>query len=205
MGCWMKQPQSCSSSSLKERHFLYSPELWSQSGAPGLKTDLRTVILTCRCLWPRAFEGRPLWGKAGYTALHGACLYSVPSGDRSANPASVPGCSGLQRALLSVLPPGNMAELRGSPPICGSLEQLEQFPSASGQRASSRAQSPETGSISRLFGSVKTTAKCVSMGHAHCRRRYVAAFQQSHSHSGGSRAGSVNGTRSEHSLEEGGH
>ncbi len=34
--------------------------------------------------------------------LHGARLSSVPTGDRSANPASVPGRSGLQRALLSV-------------------------------------------------------------------------------------------------------
>ncbi len=52
--------------------------------------------------WPRTYEGRPLWGRAGYTALHGAHLSSVPSGDQSANPASVPGRSGFQRALLSV-------------------------------------------------------------------------------------------------------
>ncbi len=37
-----------------------------------------------------------------YTASHGARLSSVPSGDQSANPASVPGRSSLQRALLSV-------------------------------------------------------------------------------------------------------
>ncbi len=53
-------------------------------------------------LQPRTYEGRPLWGRAVYTALHGARLSSVPSGDQSANPASVPGCSGLQRAFLSV-------------------------------------------------------------------------------------------------------
>ncbi len=51
---------------------------------------------------PRTGEGRPLWGRAVYTALHGARLSSVPSGDQSANPASVPGRSGLQRAFLSV-------------------------------------------------------------------------------------------------------
>ncbi len=56
------------------------------------------------CPWPRTYEGRSLWGRAGYTALHGARLSSVPSGDRSTNPASVPGRSGLQRALLSVSP-----------------------------------------------------------------------------------------------------
>ncbi len=43
---------------------------------------------------PRTGEGRPLWGRAVYTALHGARLSSVPSGDQSANPASVPGRSG---------------------------------------------------------------------------------------------------------------
>ncbi len=53
-------------------------------------------------LQPRTYEGRPLWGRAVYTALHGARLSSVPSGDQSANPASVPGRSGLQRAFLSV-------------------------------------------------------------------------------------------------------
>ncbi len=32
-----------------------------------------------------------------------------------------------------------------------------------------RGQSRETGSLSRLFGSLETTAKCISMGPAHCR------------------------------------
>ncbi len=130
---------------------------------------------------PRTYEGRPIWGREGYTALHGVRLSSVPSGDQSANPASVPGRSSLQRALLSV---GNVAELRGSPPLWGSLEQLERLSPASGHRASSskytRGQSWETGSLNRLFGSVETTAKCVSMGHAHCRtrlsRRSAATF-----------------------------
>ncbi len=76
----------------------------SQSDAPGPKTDLRIVSL--RPERPDAMvqglEGRPLWGRAVYTALHGARLSSVPSGDQSANPASVLGHSGLQRALLSV-------------------------------------------------------------------------------------------------------
>ncbi len=76
----------------------------SQSDAPGPKTDLR--IDSLRPERPDAMvqglEGRPLWGRAVYTALHGARLSSVPSGDQSANPASVPGRSGLQRAFLSV-------------------------------------------------------------------------------------------------------
>ncbi len=50
----------------------------------------------------QGLEGQPLWGRAVYTALHGARLSSVPSGDQSANPASVPGRSVLQRAFLSV-------------------------------------------------------------------------------------------------------
>ncbi len=51
---------------------------------------------------PGLLRAGPLWGRAEYTASHGARLSSVPSGDQSANPASVPGRSGLQRALLSV-------------------------------------------------------------------------------------------------------
>ncbi len=76
----------------------------SQSDAPGPKTDLRIDSLRPECpdAMVQGLEGRPLWGRAVYTALHGARLSSVPSGDQSANPASVLGHSGLQRALLSV-------------------------------------------------------------------------------------------------------
>ncbi len=73
------------------------------------------------------------------------------------------------------LPPRNVAELGGSPPLRGSLEQL-------GHRASrskyTRDQSRETDSLSRLFGSMETAAKCVSMGHAHCRTRLCGALPQ---------------------------
>ncbi len=82
-------------------------------------------------LQPRTYEGRPLWERAVYTALHGVRLSSVPSGDQSANPASVPGRSGLQRALLSVSSTQKCSELGGSPPLRGSLEQLDQ-PSPAG-------------------------------------------------------------------------
>ncbi len=54
--------------------------------------------------------------------------------------------------------------------------------SAPGHRASrskyTRDQSRETGSLSRLFGSMETAAKCVSMGHAHCRTRLCGALPQ---------------------------
>ncbi len=133
---------------------------------------------------PRTGEGRPLWGRAVYTALHGARLSSVPSGDQSANPASVPGCSGLQRAFLAVssaqkcsgagrlaTPSGVSRAARLAVP-CRS--------SAPGHRASrskyTRDQSRETGSLSRLFGSMETAAKCVSMGKAHYRTRLCGAL-----------------------------
>ncbi len=88
--------------------------------------------------------------------------------------------------------------------------------STSGHWASSskltRGQSWETGSLSTLFSSVDTTAKCISLGPADCRerlsysvRRSAAAFQRNFSHISESWAGSGIRTRSDHSLEEGGH
>ncbi len=112
-------------------------------------------------LQPRTYEGRPLWRRAVYTALHGARLSSVPSGDQSANPASVPGRSGLQRAFLSV----------SSAQKCSGAGRLA---TPSGVSRAAR----ETGSLSRLFGSMETAAKCVSMGHAHCRTRLCGALPQ---------------------------
>ncbi len=84
------------------------------------------------------------------------------------------------------LPHRNVAELRGSPPpLRVSRAARAAGPcrsSASGHRASSskytRGQSWETGSLSRLFGSMETAAKCVSMGHAHCRTRLCGALPQ---------------------------
>ncbi len=156
LGCWAEQPQLCSSS--------YSGNVTSrtrqnrsQSDAPGPKTDLRIVSL--RPERPDAMvqglEGRPLWGRAVYTALHGARLSSVPSGDQSANPASVLGHSGLQRALLSVssaqkcsgdgrlaTPSGVSRAARSAVPCRSSVP---------GHRASrskyTRGQSQETGSL----------------------------------------------------------
>ncbi len=135
---------------------------------------------------PRTGEGRPLWGRAGYTALHGARLSSVPSGDQSANPASVPGRSGLQRALLAVSSTqkcsgaGRLATPSGVSRAARSAVHCRS--SAPGHRAShskyTRDQSRETGSLSRLFGSMETAAKCVSMGHAHCRTRLCGALPQ---------------------------
>ncbi len=158
--------------------------------------------------------------RAGCTALHGVRLSSAPSGDRFANPASVPGRSGLQRVSLSVFSarrrsgaeslatPSGVSRASSSAVSCRS--------STSKHRASSskytRGQSRETGSLSRLFGSVETTAECISLGPADCRKRLshsvwrsAAAFPRGFSHISGPRAGSGIRTRSKHSLEEGGH
>ncbi len=121
---------------------------------------------------PRTGEGRPLWGRAGYTALHGARLFSVPSGDQSANPASVPGHSGLQRALLSVssaqkcsgagrlATPSGVSRAARSAVSCRSP--------ASGHRAScskyTRDQSRETGSLSKPPGGLGAPAKQCLIG-----------------------------------------
>ncbi len=119
-------------------------------------------------------EGRPLWGRAVYTALHGARLSSVPSGDQSANPASVLGHSGLQRALLSVssaqkcsgdgrlaTPSGVSRAARSAVPCRSSVP---------GHRASrskyTRGQSQETGSLSKSPGGVGALAKRVLLGSA---------------------------------------
>ncbi len=108
---------------------------------------------------------------------NGARLSSVPSGDRSANPASVPGRSGLQRAHISVSSARKRsgAEMLATPSgVSAAASSAFSCRCAVPGYQTSRSnytggQSRETGSLSRLFGSVETTAKCVSMGPAHCR------------------------------------
>ncbi len=118
--------------------------------------------------------GQALWGRAVYTALHGARLSSVPSGDQSANPASVPGRSGLQQAFLSVssaqkcsgagrlaAPSGVSRAARSAVPCRSSVP---------GHRASrskyTRGQSQETGFPSKSSGGVGALAKRVLLGPA---------------------------------------
>ncbi len=110
----------------------------------------------------------------GYTALHGARLSSVPSGDQSANPASVPGRSGLQRALLAVSSAqkcsgaGRLATPSGVSRAARSAVPCRS--SAPGHRASrskyTRGQSQETGSLSKSSGGVGALAKRVLLGPA---------------------------------------
>ncbi len=130
-------------------------------------------------LQPRTYEGRPLWGRAVYTALHGARLSSVPSGDQSANPASFPGRSGLQRAFLAVSSAQKCSRAgRLTTPSGVSRAARSAVPCRSSAPVHRASRSKYTGSLSRLFGSMETAAKCVSMGHAHCRTRLCGALPQ---------------------------
>ncbi len=106
------------------------------------------------------------------------------------------------------LPPRNVAELGSSPPLRGSLEQLDR-PSPAGPPLQgtelAALSTPET-SLERLVPLVDYSAawNCCQMclvGHAHCRTRLCGALPQPYY----GRAGSGNGTRSEHSPEGGDH
>ncbi len=143
---------------------------------PGRRRICGSIVFGQNALMPmvQGLEGRPLWGRAVYTALHGARLSSVPSGDQFANPASVLGHSGLQRALLSVssaqkcsgdgrlaTPSGVSRAARSAVPCRSSVP---------GHRASrskyTRGQSQETGSLSKSSGGVGALAKRVLLGPA---------------------------------------
>ncbi len=121
---------------------------------------------------------------------------------------------------FSQLPPGNVVALRGWLHLKTCLEQLDR-PSLAGypfQGTELAVQSIPEASLERLVplvhfsDSVETSAKCISMGPAHCRKRVQdsvrvssASVQRGISHPVGPRAGSGNGTRSRETLEEGGH
>ncbi len=111
-------------------------------------------------LHSRTYEGRPPWGRAVYTALHGARLSSVPSGDQSANPAVFQGAAVSSERFSQSLPPRNVAELGGSPPLRGSLEQLDR-PSPAGppfQGTELAALSTPEASLKRLVSLVSHLA-----------------------------------------------
>ncbi len=143
---------------------------------PGRRRICGSLVFGQNALMPmvQGLEGRPLWGRAVYTAIHGARLSSVPSGDQSANPASVLGHSGLQRALLSVSSAqkcsgaGRLATPSGVSKAARSTVPCRS--SAPGHRASrskyTRGQSQETGSLSKSSGGLGAPAKRVSLGSA---------------------------------------
>ncbi len=83
-------------------------------------------------LHPRTYEGRPLWGRAVYTALHGARL--SPQCPQEISLLTLPvfqGAAVSSERFSQSLPPRNVAELGGSPPLRESLEQLDR-PSPAG-------------------------------------------------------------------------
>ncbi len=135
----------------------------------------------------------PLWVRVVYTASHGAHLSSVPSGDRSANPATdgASGHRGLQWTLW------------------GSPEQLEQ-PSPAGPPL----QGTELAALSTPEVSLRRLVPLVDYLANYCQMWFDGSIQFSAPQPifndviltpSGSRVGSGNGTRSEYSLEEGGH
>ncbi len=140
---------------------------------PGRRRICGSIVFGQNALM-QGLEGRPLWGRAVYTALHGARLSSVPSGDQSANPASVLGHSGLQRALLSVSSAQKCSgDGRLATPLGVSRAARSAVPcrsSVPGHRASrskyTRGQSQETGFLSKSSGRVGALAKRVLLGPA---------------------------------------
>ncbi len=141
-------------------------------------------------VWGPSFSIGCFWGSIPSGEERGTPHYTVPVSPRCPQEISLLTPPVFQGAAVSSerfsqsLPHRNVAELRGSPPrLRVSRAARAAGPcrsSASGHRASSskytRGQSWETGSLSRLFGSMETAAKCVSMGHAHCRTRLCGAL-----------------------------
>ncbi len=158
----------------------------------------------------------PSGEERGYTALHGARLSSVPSGDQSANPASVPGRSGSPAsASLSPLPHINVAELWGSPPplrVSRAARSGRPLPVPPLQGTELAALSTPEASLERLVpladysAAWKLLPNVSRWGHAHCRTRLCGALPQPFygvtPMMVGPRAGSGNGTRSEPLLRE---
>ncbi len=109
---------------------------------------------------PRTGEGKPSGEERCTPHLHGARLSSVPSGDQSANPASVQGAAVSSERFSQSLPPRNVAELGNSPPLRGSLERLDR-PSPAGppfQGTELAALSTPEASLKRLVSLVSHLA-----------------------------------------------
>ncbi len=179
-GCWAEQPQSCSSSSFKERNFSHSPESWVRVALPGRRRicgpSFSLDIL--RLQRPEAYGPGLL--RAGPSGEERCTLHhTVPISFQCHQEIGLPTLPVFQGAAFSSehftqsLPPRNVAEPGGSPPLWGSLAAKLAVlcqSSASGHRAShskyTRGQSRETGSLSRSPGGVGAPAKLVSLGPA---------------------------------------
>ncbi len=93
-------------------------------------------------------------------------------------------CTVVSSKHISQHPPGNIAVLGGSLPPRRSPEQLDR-PSLAGPplqgtlaALSTSEVSLENDSLCRLSGSVEASAKCVTLGPAHCRKRQKTSIQQ---------------------------
>ncbi len=82
-------------------------------------------------LQPRTYEGRPLWGRAVYNALHVPVSPQCPQEISLLTLPVFQGATVSSERFSQSLPPRNVAELGGSPPLRGSLEQLDR-PSPAG-------------------------------------------------------------------------
>ncbi len=80
-GCWAEQPQPCSGSLFKERHFSYFPVCWSQSGAPGPEASSRRRIcgpsLLLHSLWHRTECDSLFLQSAGPNEIHLAVVSTL--------------------------------------------------------------------------------------------------------------------------------
>ncbi len=110
---------------------------------------------------------RPLWGRAVYTAVHGARLSSVPSGDRSANPAthSVSGRSDLQRAHISI----SSAWKRSGAEMLATLSGVSRAASTQGTELAALS-IPETSLGGGLLWGQSIPILGSSPQNGHCRR-----------------------------------
>ncbi len=100
----------------------------------------------------RTSEGRPLWGRRSYR---------VPISPQCPRRCAQSDARGLRHT----------SPLRGvyKTDSSGSAWRLYHHRGPS-YRSNTRGQPRETGSLSRLFGSMETTARCISMGPADCRK-----------------------------------
>ncbi len=191
-----------------------------QSGATGPKTDLRMSFSLINLLLKCPDNNCPEFLRAGPSGEERCTQHQMVPISLEISLLTLPGFQGAavsSEHFSQSLPPGNVVELRGLPPLWGSLEQLEREspagPSASGHRAISskytRGQCWESGSIVDYLSACKLlpnvswwVMRTVEQGY---RGTLPLPLNVVIPTLVGPRAGTGNGTRSEHSPEEGGH
>ncbi len=133
-------------------------------------------------------KNSPPRSRAVNTSFYGAGLTSMSSGDRSANPATscASGRSGLWRAHISRstqkcsglgVPAPSEEDFRVISSDASCWFTVSGHRSVRTNRYKSRNQSREAGTSSRIFGSVGTSAKYISLGPADYRKRVLIQFR----------------------------